>query len=138
MRKDNQWVHYKGGTHRQRKTTVGWKLWCLLSDGTYQWFDLKDLKQSNPMDVARYVLSNNIADEPAFKWWVPYTMRKADAIAKVVIKRLRATRTKFGLKILSSLEECKEFDKENGNTYWILSLPAVCSNLLEECQTGYD
>ena len=64
-------------------------------------------------------MSNNIADEPAFKWWVPHTMRKADAIAKAVIKRLRATRTKFGLKIPSSLEECKEFDKENGNTYWM-------------------
>ena len=55
------------------------------------------------MDVAGYAMSNNIADEPAFKWWVPHTMRKADAIAKAVIKRLRATRTKFGLKIPSSL-----------------------------------
>ena len=33
VKKDNQWVYYKGRKHcRQRKTTVGWKLWCRLSD----------------------------------------------------------------------------------------------------------
>ena len=95
VRKDDQFVYYKNRrAKRQRKTTVGWKLRCKLSDGTHQWFDLKDLKQSNPVEVARYARSCDLAEEPAFKWWVPYTLKKVSAISKAVISRLRASKTK--------------------------------------------
>ena len=94
---------------------MGWKLKCELSDGTCQWFDLKDLKQSNPVDVARYARKVGIDQEPAFKWWIPYNTKKAAAIEKAVISRLRASKTRFGIKIPDSVEECKAFDTENGN-----------------------
>ena len=98
---------------------VGWKLRCQFSDGTHQWFDLKDPKQSNPVEVARYARSCDLAEEPAFKWWVPYTLKKVSAISKAVISRLRASKTKFGIKVPSSLDEAKAFDKENNNTFWV-------------------
>jgi hypothetical protein len=45
---------------------------------------LKDLKESNPVDVAEYVTARNLDDEVAFAWWVPYTLRKkATIIASV-------------------------------------------------------
>jgi hypothetical protein len=31
---------------------------------------LKDLKESNPVEVAEYAVANKIDDEPAFAWWV--------------------------------------------------------------------
>ena len=69
VQKSDQIIFYKGkNAKRQRKTTVGWKVRCKLSDGTHQWFDLKHLKQSNPVDVAQYALQVGIADKPAFKW----------------------------------------------------------------------
>ena len=91
---------------------------CKLSDGTHQWFDSKDLKQLNPVDVAQYAKQAAIADKLAFKWWVPYTMKKASAISKAVISCLYASKTKVGIKIPNSLAKCIEFDKENRNRYW--------------------
>jgi hypothetical protein len=41
---------------------------------------LKDLKESNPVDVAEYVVANKLGSEPAFKWWVPYRLRKKERI----------------------------------------------------------
>jgi hypothetical protein len=37
------------------------------------WVKLKDLKASNPIELAEYAVANWIAEEPAFKWWVSYT-----------------------------------------------------------------
>jgi hypothetical protein len=39
---------------------VEWK------DGTTIWAFLKDLKESNPVEVAEYAIANSIATEPAF------------------------------------------------------------------------
>ena len=63
-----------------RKTTVGWKLNIKWRDGTTKWVSLKDLKESNPIEVAEYVTARDIQEEPAFYWWVPYTLRKRDRI----------------------------------------------------------
>ena len=41
-----------------------WK--CSLSD----WVLIKDLKDSNPIEVAEYVVANWIQEELAFRWWV--------------------------------------------------------------------
>ena len=35
------------------------------------WIALKDLKDSYPVDISDYVVTNKIKDEPAFSWWVP-------------------------------------------------------------------
>ena len=34
-------------------TTIGWELQCEMSDGTRQWFPLKDVKESNPVEAAK-------------------------------------------------------------------------------------
>jgi hypothetical protein len=48
----------------------------LQANGMRQWIDLKILKESNPVQVAEYVTARNIADKPAFAWWVSYVLRK--------------------------------------------------------------
>ena len=37
---------------------------------------LKDMKDSYPVDLADYAVTNKIQDEPAFAWWVPYVIGK--------------------------------------------------------------
>ena len=59
-----------------RKSTIGWKLLELWKNGMEQWIPLSDLKASNPVEVAEFAKSRRIDDEPAFKWWVPYTLKK--------------------------------------------------------------
>jgi hypothetical protein len=72
------------GTKRLCQTTVGWKLLVQWSDDSHQWIDLKILKESNPVQVAEYAKSCGIDGEPAFEWWVPYTLRKRDVIISAV------------------------------------------------------
>jgi len=60
-----------------KQTTIGWKLlvgWW--KDGSEEWIPLKNLKASNPIELAEYAIANNLVDEPAFKWWVAETLRK--------------------------------------------------------------
>jgi hypothetical protein len=42
------------------------------------WERLANLKESNSIEVAEYVVTRGIEDEPAFTWcWVPYTLEEA-------------------------------------------------------------
>ena len=51
-------------------TTRGWKILVEWKYGKTSWIELKDLKESNPIEVAEYFVVNHIVEEPAFKWWV--------------------------------------------------------------------
>eukprot|EP00980_Cylindrotheca_fusiformis_P014246 scaffold3766_cov80-Cylindrotheca_fusiformis.AAC.1 len=68
------------GNMRPKRTTSGWKLCVEWVDGTSDWLPLKDLKESNPVEVAEYAVANKIEEEPAFKWWVPYVLKKRNRI----------------------------------------------------------
>ncbi len=82
--KRNMHIKSKSGQNRIRQTMVGWKLLVQWDNGTRQWMDLKLMKESNPVQVAEYAESRGISDEPAFAWWVPYTLRKKDIIVSAI------------------------------------------------------
>jgi hypothetical protein len=69
VRHDDIYV-YKGANQHYCRTTKGWKLLILWKDGTPTWEPLKDLKESNPVQVAEYAVANKLAEEPAFVWWI--------------------------------------------------------------------
>ena len=79
----------KRGRRSMRQTTVGCKFNVKWRDGTTTWVSLKDLKESNPIEVAVYVTARHIQDEPTFYWWVPYKLRKRDRIIASVNSRVR-------------------------------------------------
>ena len=56
------------GELHQKRTTYGWKLLVEWKYGSVDWVPLKDLKQSNPVDLAEYAVANEISDELAFNW----------------------------------------------------------------------
>ena len=62
-----------GNLHRKR-TTYGWKILVECKDGSVDWVPLKDLKQSNPVELAEYDVANEISYEPALNWWVNETL----------------------------------------------------------------
>ena len=64
----------KGRTH-QKKTTRGWSLCILWKDSSTSWEPLKDSKESNPLKVAEYAVTNGIQNKPPFAWWVPFTLK---------------------------------------------------------------
>ena len=79
------------------KTTIGCKFNIKWRDGTTTWVSLKDLKESNPIEVAKYVAARDIQDEPAIAWWVPYTLRKSYRIIASVNSRVRKSSHKYGI-----------------------------------------
>ena len=76
------------------------------------------MKESNPFELAEYAVSQGIDDEPAFAWWIPFTLEKRERIISSVNARFKLQRHKFGIEIPTSVKNAKSLDIKNGNTYW--------------------
>ena len=87
------------GNETPKITTRGWKLLVEWKDGQTSWIDLKDLKDSNPIEVAEYAVANRIVEEPAFKWWVSRTVRKRNRVISKLKGKYWRTTHKFGIKL---------------------------------------
>ena len=101
-----------------KQTTVGWKLLVAWKDGSESWVPLKDLKESNPVEVAEFAKARGTDDEPAFAWWVPCTLRKRDIIMAKLKARVRKTTHECGVEVPRSVKHACEIDKANGNDLW--------------------
>ena len=108
----------KNGNVKPRITTQGWWLLVLWKDQSTSWVKLKDLKASNPVELAEYAVANRLTEEPAFKWWVPETLRKRNRIISKVKKKYWRTTHKFGIKLPHSVEEALEIDRITGTDLW--------------------
>ena len=106
------------GTRHPKRTTVGWKLEVLFKDGSTSWIPLKDLKESNPLEVAEYAVANQIADEPAFSWWVRHFLRKRDRVIMKVKARYWKRTHQFGIELPKTIEEALAIDKKTGTDFW--------------------
>ena len=114
----DEFVQSSNGVKRRRETTKGWEVLVQWKDGSTTWSKLKDVKDSYPVELAEYAVQNGIQDEPAFAWWVPYTIKKkARIVAKIKSKYWQRTH-KYGIRIPKTVLEAKQLDKENGNTLW--------------------
>ena len=73
------------------------------------------MKDAHILEVAKYAEMNDIADEPAFAWWVPAILkRKHRVISKIKSKYWKISH-KYGIRLLHSVEEALELDKDNNN-----------------------
>ena len=63
-----------------KKTAMGWDLMVRWKNGTENWIALKDIMDSNPLEVVSYAQENNLVDELAFAWWVPHFLSKRERI----------------------------------------------------------
>ena len=116
--KDNGWYD-QNGARKRVVTTQGWEICIVWKDGSTSWLPLKEIKSSNPNELAEYAVAENLSDEPAFTWWVPTIMR----MRRRMISRLKNSqkirkRTKFGIVIPTTIEKAKALDLENGNYLW--------------------
>ena len=68
-------------------------------DGTDSWVALKDLKESNPLQVAEYVQLAELIDEPAFAWWAELALKRRDKIIAGVSSRSKKKTHKFGIEV---------------------------------------
>ena len=102
--KDNAYISTKTGKPKIRQTTRGWDLQVEWKDGTTSFIPLKDLKESNPVQVAEYAITNKIAEEHDFAWWVRHVLRRRDMILKKVKSRYWSKNHKFGIELPQSFK----------------------------------
>jgi hypothetical protein len=101
-----------------KRTTKGWKMLVEWKDGTTTWAFLKDLKESNPVEVAEYAVANNITTEPVFAWWVPYTICKRDRIIQKVKLKYWVWTHKYGIELPKLIAEAYRIDERTGTNFW--------------------
>jgi hypothetical protein len=87
-------------------------------DESESWIPLKDMRESHPIEVAEYAKARGIDVEPAFAWWVPYTLRKRDVILSAIKTRVRKMTHKYGIELPTSVAHAIEIDRKNGDTKW--------------------
>lgn len=56
---------------------------------------IEGLKRVKNIKVADYPVANQLVEDPAFKWWVLYTLRKRDFIISKVTTRVKKKTHKF-------------------------------------------
>ena len=78
-------------------------------------YPLKDMKESYPVQVSEYAVAKVIANEPAFSWWLPYTIKKLNVIISAIKSRLKFATHKYGVEIPSSIEHDIHLNDINGN-----------------------
>jgi hypothetical protein len=69
--KDDGYFISQYGAKVPKRTTKGWEICVEWRNGETSWIPLKDIKETNPVEVAEYAIANKINNETAFAWWVP-------------------------------------------------------------------
>ena len=116
--KESGFITSKNGNQIPKQTTKGWLLLVEWKDHSTDWITLKDLKNSNPVELAEYAVANKLIDEPAFTWWVKDILRRRNRIISKVKTRYWKTTHKFGFKLPHSVEEALQIDNETGTDFW--------------------
>ena len=88
------------------------------------------MKESHPVEMAKFVMERGISDEPAFFWWVPYALKKRDAIISAINTRVRKVTHKYGIEVPTEVEHAKELDMQNGNTMWMDAMAKEMYNVV--------
>ena len=115
---EDKYIRTKSGQRRLCKTTKGWKLHIKWKDKSKAWINLADMKEVHLVERAEYARPRGISNEPAFAWWVPYTLRKREVILAAVKNRIRRTEHNYGVEIPRDVEHAHKIDARNGNTLW--------------------
>ena len=118
VEQDEAYITTRRGQRKLRQTTVGWELQVQWRDKTTQWVPLKVLKEDNPVEVAVYAKSQGIDKEPAFSWWVPYTLKKRERIIASVRSRVVKRTHKYGIEVPTSMAHARRIDETSGTTLW--------------------
>ena len=118
-----------GNKRVQKKTTTGWDFEVEWKDGSTSWLPLKELKETNPVEVAQYAKSNQIIEEPAFIWWAPFVLKKLIRMIKMSKSKHVRKNYKFGIQIPTSIQEAQALDRENGNDFWYKAIMKEMENV---------
>ena len=90
-------------------TIKGWRLKVKWKSGTTSYITLKDINNTNPVDIAEYAKANKIDKEPAFAWWVPSAIKCRKLILIKASMRVR-NKMKFVIYIPATYNDAVELN----------------------------
>ena len=90
-------VHSANGKLKPKVTMHGHYHLCTFKDGLMDWVMLKELKESNPIEVAKFAVANHLMEEPTYKWWVHKVLWQWNRIISKVKSRYWRMTHKFGI-----------------------------------------
>jgi hypothetical protein len=63
-------------------------------------------------------VTNNLSNEPAIRWWVPFVLKKRERILKKVKSKYWSVSHKYGLELPKSVAQALAIDKRTGTDFW--------------------
>ena len=70
-----------------------------------------DVKESFLVQLLKYAVLNQLADETAFAWWIKKLLKKRDRIISKTASKYWKKTHKYGLRIPHTVKEAIEIDK---------------------------
>ena len=130
----NAFVRYvfltrKSGNVHANKTTKGWTFEVDWKEVTSKWVPLADLKHSNPVELIEYAVSNQLQEDPAFKWQVKDVLRQRYQIIYKFKKKYWQKSHNFGIRIPNMVKEALDIDKSTCNNFWELDIQKEMANV---------
>ncbi len=120
------------GKVNKKKTTAGWDMEIEWKDESTSWLSLKEVKETNSVEVAHYAIVNHTDAKPAFDWWVREHIKHQKQLIKMLQKHAAQTGYKFGICIPYAVVEAMDLDKAAGNTLWYDAIMKEMSNVRVE------
>jgi hypothetical protein len=105
-------------------------LQVLWKNGTTTWEWLRNLKESNQVQVAEYAVAHGIPEESAFAWWVPFVFKRRDCIIYAIGTRYQKRSHKFGIEVPRTVKRALEIDRETGTDFWAKAIEKEMKHVL--------
>jgi len=98
-------------TSPSKYSTKAWKICVMWNNNSTSWHPLADIKNSFPVQLAQYAISNKLDKDTAFRWWIKPTLKQKESILKAVKSKYSSQTYKFGILVPTSVEEALAIDK---------------------------
>ena len=116
IKEGGAFIHMSNVNKSSIDTTKVWEVCIQWKDGSSTWNQVKDVKDSFPVQLSEYVVLNQIEDEPELAWWKKKVLKKRDRIISETARKYWQKTYKYRLCIPHLVKEALEIYKENGDT----------------------
>ena len=90
---------------------------------------LTDIKDAYPVQVTDYTVTDGVSNVPAFRWWVPFVLKKRERILKKVKSKYWSVSHKYGLERPESVAQALEIDWRTGTDFWRKTIEKEIQNV---------
>jgi hypothetical protein len=90
---------------------------------------MRNLKESNPIKLAKHAEAHDLLLEPAFSWWAKHVLQRSRQIIKKVKSRYWQHMHKFDIHLPKTVAEALKYDQENGSNLWYKMIQKELKNI---------